>query len=531
MKIYSLTSEKMNDIGRDQSREETERMRASFAADFAGTIRVYQVLNERWQDKAPPFLLRNIDYIRDSDIRVAKKPPKEPKINKPCKKKPKLKSRISDVTEKLKLTAQPVRTCDSMRISLNGIHNVKNVDERAHKNFVQCKIKFIGNTAPHKRKPTEEQIFKTIQTVLILNPKKGSFSEGIQIDLTDLEMASRVLFECQFPEITKNSKNHSPRKRQKIDNHPVDSLHGLWVAYWGISPPIREGEHTLMLESGIKTEKDSKPPPKKMASWQTFDQNLEGLPPFGVSQEPHVCFNLSWTEAISHLRSDLKRSFLPSACKDATRVHYQLYYMSKSRVCTQTYDQPLCQFCEIKPDPVDASRYGKPVTRTRVFKSVKDLMCHLKNCHDKFVFRSPEERAIKEGQELETVFIEVYPNPKYVRSYLGNSKNTLESLQKGETKVLVWRGVHVDPDETYNKEYEFTDCSLTSFGHTRLYFHTSYNLPIRACEFEYDSEDDQSHEFNWVRSHMVKQIDEFTDVNEVSFFRSILNKILFRMRN
>ncbi|CAG5107468.1 Oidioi.mRNA.OKI2018_I69.chr1.g3341.t1.cds [Oikopleura dioica] len=327
-------------------------------------------------------------------------------------------------------------------------------------------------------------------------------------------MASRVLFECQFPEITKNSKNHSPRKRQKIDNHPVDSLHGLWVAYWGISPPIREGEHTLMLESGIKTEKDSKPPPKKMASWQTFDQNLEGLPPFGVSQEPHVCFNLSWTEAISHLRSDLKRSFLPSACKDATRVHYQLYYMSKSRVCTQTYDQPLCQFCEIKPDPVDASRYGKPVTRTRVFKSVKDLMCHLKNCHDKFVFRSPEERAIKEGQELETVFIEVYPNPKYVRSYLGNSKNTLESLRKGETKVLVWRGVHVDPDETYNKEYEFTDCSLTSFGHTRLYFHTSYNLPIRACEFEYDSEDDQSHEFNWVRSHMVKQIDEFTDVNE-----------------
>ncbi|CAG5107466.1 Oidioi.mRNA.OKI2018_I69.chr1.g3340.t1.cds [Oikopleura dioica] len=158
------TTEKMNDIGRDQSREETERMRASFAADFAGTIRVYQVLNERWQDKAPPFLLRNIDYIRDNDIRVAKKPPKEPKINKPCKKKPKLKSRISDVTEKLKLTAQPVRTCDSMRISLNGIHNVKNVDERAHKNFVQCKIKFIGNTAPHKRKPTEEQIFKTIQT-------------------------------------------------------------------------------------------------------------------------------------------------------------------------------------------------------------------------------------------------------------------------------------------------------------------------------------------------------------------------------
>ena len=95
----------MNDIGRDQSREETERMRASFAADFAGTIRVYQVLNERWQDKAPPFLMRNIDYIRnptEPGQRVAKVP-KEPKVNMPCKKKPKLKSPITDVTEKLKL--------------------------------------------------------------------------------------------------------------------------------------------------------------------------------------------------------------------------------------------------------------------------------------------------------------------------------------------------------------------------------------------------------------------------------------------
>jgi hypothetical protein len=511
----------MNDIGRDPAREEAEQARASFTADFAGTIKIYQVLNERWQDKTPLFLLRTVQYNRVGRMRVPKRKKKKKSSNQ---------IPIAEVAEKLKLTAQPVRASDSMRISLNGIHNVKNIDEKGHKNFVPVKIKFIGNPTPHKRKPTEEQIFKTLETVLVLNPKKGAISEGIQVDLSDLEVASRVLFECEFPA----AENSSPKKRQKTDQSET-ALSGLWTGHWVISSPIREGEHCLDLLPDVKQE-NIKPPNKKALSWQTFDGNLEGLPPFGNMDQisgPFIRFNLCWTEAISHLRSDVKRSFLPTACTNRTRVRYQLYYMSKSRVCTQTYDQPLCQFCEIKPDAHDACRYGKPSVRTRVFKSVKDLMCHLTNCHDKFLFKSPEQKAIDSGLELDIVHIEVYPNPKYARSYLGNSRNVLDSHQKNMTKTLVWKGAHVDPDEITKKEFDplNTECSLQTFGHTRLYFHTSYNLPIRACEFEYDSEDDQSHEFNWVRSHMVKQIDEFTDVNEVRYFFSkpFLND--FRMRS
>ena len=246
----------MNDIGRDPAQEEAEQARASFTADFAGTIKIYQVLNERWQDKTPLFLLRTVQYNRVGRTRVPKSK----------KKKKSSKIPITDVAEKLKLTAQPVRASDSMRISLNGIHNVKNIDEKGHKNFVPVKIKFIGNPTPHKRKPTEDQIFKTIETVLVLNPKKGAISEGIQIDLSDLEVASRVLFECEFPAAA----NLSPKKRQKVDQADQTALSGLWTGHWVISSPIREGEHCLDLLPEVKHE-NVKPPNKRALSWQTFD--------------------------------------------------------------------------------------------------------------------------------------------------------------------------------------------------------------------------------------------------------------------
>ena len=40
-----------------------------------------------------------------------------------------------------------------------------------------------------------------------------------------------------------------------------------------------------------------------------------------------------------------------------------------------------------------------------------------------------------------------------------------------------------------------TECSLITQGHRRLYFHTHSNMPVRACEFDVDSEDDRFVEF------------------------------------
>ena len=51
-------------------------------------------------------------------------------------------------------------------------------------------------------------------------------------------------------------------------------------------------------------------------------------------------------------------------------------------------------------------------------------------------------------------------------------------------------------------------------GHRRLYFHTHSNMPVRACEFDVDSEDDSREEFRWIRENMFNQINEFTDVNK-----------------
>ena len=53
---------------------------------------------------------------------------------------------------------------------------------------------------------------------------------------------------------------------------------------------------------------------------------------------------------------------------------------------------------------------------------------------------------------------------------------------------------------------------IASAGHHRLYFHSANSVPIRPCEFEYDSEGDNDPD--WLRSHTKRMLDEFTDVNE-----------------
>ena len=35
-------------------------------------------------------------------------------------------------------------------------------------------------------------------------------------------------------------------------------------------------------------------------------------------------------------------------------------------------------------------------------------------------------------------------------------------------------------------------------------------MPVRACEFDVDSEDDSDQEFRWIRENMFNQINEFT---------------------
>ncbi|KAH8875393.1 Polycomb protein Su(z)12 [Schistosoma japonicum] len=48
-------------------------------------------------------------------------------------------------------------------------------------------------------------------------------------------------------------------------------------------------------------------------------------------------------------------------------------------------------------------------------------------------------------------------------------------------------------------------------GHNRVYYHTRTSQPVRACEFDVDSEAEDSPA--WLRQHYQRKVEEFTDVN------------------
>lgn len=456
----------------------TSLSKEAFLMEFEGPTKLYRLLHNRSQEE-PLFLNRNLQYEKRRKAKFAADPKK---------------GLMNQIADKLKLTAIPVRTCDSMRMSLNGIFGVHESDNSdVKKNFVPVKIKFIG-TNPSKRKPEPDQVHKETETILVLNPKKNEVSEGLQLDLTDIENTSTIIFECQFPEPT--VEEAQPRKRLRLNGEDAKKkqfpkLFGKCVATLNLKSPITEGKYEIVLDEEAKVKSAT---PRK-SNWQTFgsgepSQILET----SSSYVPKIRFSLAWTEAMSHIRSSLARLTKASLPYEDIKVNYQLYYQSRSRVCSEMFTSPTCQFCLKK------------------LHRVKHLLLHLKASHDKFLFQTPEQKAIDGNVQLDTIHIEVYPNAKYKRSYLGNP-----SLRKKEsTKVIVWKGKLVDKDALNDESFDMdkSEVSLQTFGHNRLYFHTSYNLPIRACEFEYDSEDDSTSEFRWIREHMADQINEFTDVNE-----------------
>ena len=73
------------------------------------------------------------------------------------------------------------------------------------------------------------------ETVLVLNPKKGQYSELVRIPVNEIETASKIEFKIQFPpkskndqkpgsenqkpEITEESPAGPPRKRTKLSSY------------------------------------------------------------------------------------------------------------------------------------------------------------------------------------------------------------------------------------------------------------------------------------------------------------------------
>ena len=109
-----------------------------------------------------------------------------------------------------------------------------------------------------------------------------------------------------------------------------------------------------------------------------------------------------WSEAICHMREP-RQPLKASAPVEEVKVIYQFFYQNRARVLSESRPNPRCIWCD------------------RLFKSVKDLLTHLKASHDKFTYSTPESKAIANGMKLTSVHIEV-KNFKFLRSRISHNE-------------------------------------------------------------------------------------------------------------
>ncbi|MEQ2193837.1 Polycomb protein suz12-B [Xenoophorus captivus] len=140
---------------------------------------------------------------------------------------------------------------------------------------------------------------------------------------------------------------------------------------------------------------------------------------------------------------------------------------------------------------------------------------------------APQAIALPLHLQLRGAKIEVSINDCYDGSYAGNPQDIHNQpgfafSRNGPVKrtvvthVLVCRPKRTKPSLSEFLELEDSDREQHQrtyiSGHNRLYFHSDSCMPMRAQEMEVDSEDERDPD--WLKEKTVKQIEEFTDVNE-----------------
>ncbi|KAH8875392.1 Polycomb protein Su(z)12 [Schistosoma japonicum] len=76
------------------------------------------------------------------------------------------------------------------------------------------------------------------------------------------------------------------------------------------------------------------------------------------------------------------------------------------------------------------------------------------------------------------------------------------------THLIFWRGAELSTDQLLDPTLSVRPMVV---GHNRVYYHTRTSQPVRACEFDVDSEAEDSPA--WLRQHYQRKVEEFTDVN------------------
>uniref|UniRef100_A0A672FTG0 SUZ12 polycomb repressive complex 2 subunit a n=1 Tax=Salarias fasciatus TaxID=181472 RepID=A0A672FTG0_SALFA len=267
---------------------------------------------------------------------------------------------------------------------------------------------------------------------------------------------------------------------------------------------LLDGEYEVSMQ-----EMEDCPVSKKRATWETI---LDGkrLPPFeSFSQGPTLQFTLRWTsdsadrstapvaKPLATRNSETNQDPRASTCGSSTRW---FQYNQNTRQQTEARDDLHCPWCTLN------------------CRKLYSLLKHLKLSHSRFIFNYvPHPKGAK---------IEVSINECYDGSYAGNPQDIHSQpgfafsrngpvKRTAVTHVLVCRPKRTKPSlseflelEDGEREQQRTYIS----GHNRLYFHSDCCLPLRPQEMEEDSEDERDPD--WLREKTVKQIEEFTDVNE-----------------
>ncbi|KAM9393695.1 LOW QUALITY PROTEIN: polycomb protein suz12-B-like [Pholidichthys leucotaenia] len=297
---------------------------------------------------------------------------------------------------------------------------------------------------------------------------------------------------------------------------------------------LLDGEYEVSMQ-----EMEECPISKKRATWETL---LDGkcLPPFeSFSQGPTLQFTLRWTsdtsdhstapvaKPLATRNSETNQDTRPSTLRTThtlavkepineevhtrreqisaeprqkLRIFYQFQYNNNTRQQTEARDDLHCPWCTLN------------------CRKLYSLLKHLKLSHSRFIFNYvPHPKGAK---------IEVSINECYDGSYAGNPQDIHSQpgfafsrngpvKRTAVTHVLVCRPKRTKPSlseflesEDGDREQQRTYIS----GHNRLYFHSDSCLPLRPQEMDADSEDERDPD--WLKEKTMKQIEEFTDVNE-----------------
>lgn len=297
---------------------------------------------------------------------------------------------------------------------------------------------------------------------------------------------------------------------QEVEESPVGKKRATWETTVDGKrlPPFENFSQGPTLQFTLRWTNDTSenltPPTTKPLSTRNTDTNQE----LNLEVTPEVNQNeartrTAPTQAVKDpVNSDvqLKKEPVLSEPRQKLRIFYQFQYNHNTRQQTEARDDLHCPWCTIN------------------CRKLYSLLKHLKLSHSRFIFNYvPHPKGAR---------IEVSINDCYDGSYAGNPQDVHNQpgfafsrngpvKRTAVTHLLVCRPRRLKPSlseflESEDGERDQTRTYIS--GHNRLYFHSDCCLPLRAQEMDRDSEDERDPD--WLKEKTVKQIEEFTDVNE-----------------